>query len=201
MSSLDALDRGRQIVRNRLGKVPTLGPSQGAIVTALRSEIETLELLIASKDTELALLRQELVESNKQKAFNKAERLSGMTDENKPSFAMNLRGMDSPKDSLGVTLVESIENTSKRRRDEIFAHIEKVLQVNKIEQMNKAIEKLISVETKYSELVRAVCIRDRVDINKVSHQDMVRSLRSGEPLKSSTQKEIQTKSGIAWTFH
>ena len=133
---------------------------------ALRSEIEALELICAAKETELRILRNQLVESHKLLKQARSE----MNDENR---------------------------IPENRRD---SHLERLLGTSDPQTMRKRIDKLVATETKYLELVKTVCIRDRVDMTQISHAQLVRSLRNGEPL-STVKDEIHRPSGVAWTFH
>ena len=168
--SLAAIERGRRIVEERLKSAHELPSSWTE--KALRSEIETLELITVAKDQELAILRQQLIESNK---LLKEARLH-LEKENE----------------------DSNPNASKH----VFAHLQRTLGVSDTVQVGKAVDRLLAVETKYLELVKAVCIRDRVDISRVSHKQVLKSIQTGESLGSQDLKDqVKKPTGVAWTFH
>jgi hypothetical protein len=164
--SLAAIERGRRIVQERLKSTNDIPSSWTE--KALRSEIETLELIAVAKDQELAILRQQLVESNK---LLKEARLH--LDKENQHFNQN-----------------------------VSKHVQRTLGVSDSAQVGKAVDRLVSIETKYLELVKAVCIRDRVDISKVSHKQILKSIETGESLQSQELKdEVKKPTAVAWTFH
>ena len=192
----DPASRGRELVQRRLGQ--SIAPPQSGTweVTALRSEIETLESILSVKDKELALLRQQLVDSNK---FLKTARHT-ISDFSRPPEEGMLQESDELS-SATTTLLESFQHSSLVKRKSILSHIERVLGVRSLEELSRSVDKLVATETKYMELVKAVCVRDRVDINKVSHNEILRTIRLGEALdNTATQNEIKKKAGMACTW-
>jgi hypothetical protein len=186
-------DRGRRVAEERLGR-SALPQIMNWEVQTLKSEIQTYESVLSVKDKELALLRQKLVESNKLldsarkhiNALEQSRKSPGMVDD----FSLE-----------GSSLLESFQNSSVTKQKSILGHLEKVLKIKSLDQLNRAVDKLVATETKYSELVKAVCVRDCVDINKISHGEILRSIRSGDSLKPSGKDEIKKRSGLAWTWN
>jgi hypothetical protein len=189
MTIPDAAERGRRLVQQRLGQAVLPPPSasfSNFAQTALKSEIETLELILSAKETELNLLRQQLIESNE--LLKSAQRL--------------ISERETSDTKKGDSLFDSVSNCPANKQKLIFSYLEKSLGVSDIEDLAKAIDKLAVSEAKYTEVVKAICIRDRLDMTKVSHQEIVQSLRSGEPVRQlSTSQEIYSRKGVAWTFH
>ena len=184
-------ERGRRVVEERIGRTVTLPQVMNWEALALRSEIETFESIISVKDKELALLRQKLVESNKL-----------LESARKQINALDRPGREENEEPLvdGSSLLESFQQTSKSKQRSILNRLERVLEAKTVDQLSRSVDRLISTETKYSELVKAICIRDRVDINKVTHNEILRSIRSGDSLEPSSKDEIIKRSGLAWTW-
>lgn len=184
MTVPDAAERGPRLVQQRLGHLP-LPSTTNYTTIALKSQIESLELVLSAKETELNLLRQQLIESNE--LLKSAQKLISEREETTEETC---------------SLMESVLRCPSSRQRMIFTHLEKILQVTNIDQLAKAVEKLSEAESKYADVVKALCVRDRVDITKVSHEEIVRSLRTGEPLKPAwTGEQIHSRKGVAWTFH
>jgi hypothetical protein len=184
-------ERGRRVAEERLGRTVALPQVMNWEATALRSEIVTFESIISVKDKELALLRQKLVESNKL-----------LESARKQINALDRPGREENEEPLvdGSSLLESFQQTSKSKQRSILNRLERVLEAKTLDQLSRSVDRLISTETKYSELVKAICIRDRVDINKVTHNEILRSIRSGDSLEPSIKDEIKKRSGLAWTW-
>lgn len=206
-----AVERGKRVALERLGaRSDSFGSSGNWTAVALKSEIETLELINSSREQELNILKQQLIESNKllktarkhieeMKDSQKASARSA-SGSNENAWASNQ--LACPKGSFpNNTLLDSFSNANPTTLRHVCNHLERVLGVSDINQVGKALDRLAAAETKYTELVKAVCIRDRVDMNRVSHPQIVKSLKTGEPIPNISMKdEVQKPRGVAWTF-
>lgn len=200
-----AAERGRRVAeaRKRLVKLKSDGPFVAPLspradpyipfpsaisnwtVVSLRSEIETLQCINEAKEREIQLLKNQMARSVK-------NALIGENDEG--------RFVPCKRSSF---LVESFSKASPSTLNRVLGHIERTLEVREIDQVEKAMNKLASFETKYEELVRACCVLFRTTPKDSSHNQLVRMLLSGRtPDPDAIDKvEVKRKAGVAWTFH
>jgi hypothetical protein len=206
-----AVERGKKVAHERLSaRVDPVGSSGNWTTVALKSEIETLELINSSRDQELHILKQQLIESNKLlktarkhiEEMKDSQKASGRSSSGANENAWTINQLPCPKGSFpSNTLLDSFSSCNPTTLRHVCNHLERVLGIADVNQVGKALDRLAAAETKYMELVKAVCIRDRVDMNRVSHPQIVKSLKTGEPIPSMNFKdEVQKPRGVAWTF-
>lgn len=207
-----AIERGKKVAHERLSaRTDLAGSSCNWTTVALKSEIETLELINSSRERELYILKQQLIESNKllktarkhiEEMKDSSQRVSGGSSSEANENAWTNNQLPCPKGSFpSNTLLDSFSSCNPTTLRHVCNHLERVLGVSDVNQVGKALDRLAAAETKYMELVKAVCIRDRVDMNRVSHPQIVKSLKTGEPIPSiGIKDEVQKPRGVAWTF-
>ena len=225
MEAESAAERGRRVVEARLrassqsnpmGRsheilTPVTAPvTTGSVtnwtVVSLKSEVETLHCINAAKEKELLLLKHQLVESNrliresrdeKSRMQNGPQSTESATDPptRKPVLTSSRRG-----DHL---LLQSFSEATAVTLNHVLGTVERTLHVKDIHQLPKAVERLVAVDGKYTELVKAVSCMLKISVADANHGQLVRLLlgiprRDGSPGR--VRDEIKTKAGIAWTF-
>ena len=165
---------------------------------ALKSEIETLTAINQVKEKELVLLRRQLAESQK------LLKLTNLHFTSTPSVAEAIPNLAStrpePLPSPSSKLIESFSSAAPQALHSVFAHLERVLGVKDIRQLTRAIDQLTVGERKYSEVVKTVCMKERVNMNQVSHAQLLAFLSRDEPLVSAVSDQVNKRAGVAWTF-
>jgi hypothetical protein len=205
-----AAERGRRIAQERLTKArETAAPDHSGFAgstnwaaVALKSEVETLSAINQVKEKELVLLRKQLAES--QQLLKLARDQIGLHVTPSSAPQTNLRtmqdGIVSSSAPNSGRLIESFSNAAPTVLHSVFSHLERVLGTKDIRQVPRAVDRLAAAEARYFEVVKTVCVRERVNIDQVSHSQLLKHLASGDPLASSVSGEISKKSGVAWTF-
>ncbi len=187
----------------------SINPCSSWEVYALKSEIESLECVVEAKEAELALMRKQLVDTNKvlervaaahdlekRRTKHPPTDTEEQTDHHRlevSNYSVPSRVKNEPNPSRTSRLLESFASCSMEKLESMFGELERVLRVTNLDELRSCIGLLKKREKQYSELFEGLCDHMRLRSHEETHASLMHRLQP-LPVRNSNQN------GIAWSL-